>query len=370
VPTGTLEVLTTDALGTALPGVSVQLRGTDREDRVLTWALTTNARGEALFEGVPGGTFEISLADPRTKQETKAKVNLIGGGKERKEFALSHPEERLAAAGLVVDERGGAVGDVELSATAEKKWYRFRSDQEGRFEFWLLPCERVRVLAPFQYPGMGGLNGPIYEPQEFEIPFGTNGLIFRRVGELELVEGMVTAVDRRTGKPVPGAFLRYEQTEPRPLTHTSSGNPVRLACYLVPSTRWAVHAPGYRTRYGLLAELLATEIVHEQPESGPDTLDSSNLLWGGRVFRVEMDLGFEREVAVLDAATKRPIRKAHFVAEDGAVFLTNSEGLVVLTAEQPSKHYIIQADGYERMEWDPDVAKSASRTILLTPRQD
>ncbi len=170
----------------------------------------TDARGHAEFRGLPPGehVFDVrDLRSPYTKIESALELEL--GAREELTLALPAPSTRLAARGRVLDEAGEGLAGLLVGGSDAAGDSRFaRSATDGSFEIWSRPSDTLLVAVD------ANLTSSLFAPRSVEVPFGTEGLIFRRVAQPREMRVLFEVVDARTRRPVAGAELWLLEPEP------------------------------------------------------------------------------------------------------------------------------------------------------------
>ena len=301
------------------------------------WSRATDLQGIARFREVEPGRWQFLAETPDGSARVHGGARVRPGGVQHVELTLSRVD--VAAAGQVLDAAGrplpgvrvgcfrggrvelsldrGLARDVDLEAT----------DAEGRFAF-----VGHRREAAVLVPGLDADDAGIYEPARIEAPYGVEGFVIRRVGELERVRVLLRVRDAAEGAPLL-AELELEHDLPRPAARRLDVlGELAFDAVRAPVARWTVSARGYRERRGALEGWIAL---------------------GGAAVDVALERGFEREYRVVDSATGEPVEGARFSAAGETLATTDREGRAVVRAAEPPVELRVEAHGRFGVSWAP-----------------
>ena len=202
-----IVVLALDDGGRQIPEVDVTLRAESGKVEMRgSRQVTTDARGEAVFEGILPGSYSIGVVDPGLRELTSARQLTVGSG-ERKLVELRVGDFDLSIAGRVIDIDGeplvGLVVQARAYATgsstlrlvpASRDALAGRTDDEGRYEIDGLDEGEYEVVTTRtkDYPSVRQVVRSGLQSADFVI--APEGLI--------PVHGVV--VDERSGEPLEG----------------------------------------------------------------------------------------------------------------------------------------------------------------------
>lgn len=369
--TGSIVAEVRDGAGLGLAGIEVRLSGRDRDGETVERAETSGAGGAARFDRLRGGGYRLAATDPRTRKEIETRgINLVSGDVERIEVALSHPDERLAVGGRVLDDRGRPVAGLEVTFGLGRNAQKATTAADGAFAFWSLPAETVNVAIVRSTVRKDGSAGTVWEPNPAVVPFGTTGLVIRGAesGSIELVVRALDADDRTV---VPGASLTLIVRDAAdPQIETLAGqDPLRASVAAGATVDWTLRAPGYRTRLGTLAGWL--ELAEGAREDAGAATARLETALGGRVRTLTVDLplvrGFSAEIQVHSADIRRRITGVHAQVDGRVVAFGDGAGRLVVELAEAPERLTIEADDHEPLDWFPRGASSA--VLELRPRR-
>ena len=112
--------------------------------------------------------------------------------------------------------------------------------------------------------------------------------------------------------------------------------------------RYTVDAPGYIRAEGRLADL-----VEECGEWGP--------------LRVDLKEGFDRELEIIDRATRRGISKVQVRDGSQVIGTTDAQGRIRVRASSWPEALRLDAPGYRATVWLPAEAEHPGTVIVMEP---
>lgn len=342
-----------DDAGHPLGGVPLRLalQGVHREER--TWQRDTDGSGAGLFGALRAGCYTLSALHPFTGERVETRLDLAQGAQETPILRLSVAGLRLGASGRLVDERGGAIAGASVRLRrASGETIELVSGAQGEFEFWGRP---EAVLSASVAEGVGAAR---FEPVELVVPFGTQGLEFRRVESFESRVLAFEIVEREGGAPVRSARVVFHRGESSAdgasaerSTSLEFGAPsgvVQASFPLRPGLRYAIDAPGHVRSEGTVRELLRRDPARVH-------------------VRVELERGFARTLVLRDRASGRGVEHARVSAAGRELAQTDESGRVTLELAEWPAALELEAAGYSRLLWDPASAPFPGTTVWLDP---
>jgi len=298
----------------------------------------TDTAGRALFVGLPAGSYSVHRGTGPGKDPAHAEL----GPGERAELELLVPRqaERLAVAGLVVDEAGAPLADVSIRALYGPRegpgdtTATVTTDAQGRFELRAAPCDGITLHSDED------VFGDEFSPASIAVPFGTSDVLFTRVRSIARQKVEFEIVDAATAERLDDALvMTYRAPNLDDYSfHRATGGLASPLCSLHPATTLVIELAGYRRATVRLEELLAQE-----PVDG--------------LRRIALDRGLLRRLRVqgFDAAGEQadvPGARVHLGLQ--VLGTTDAKGEVELDLYRwPESPFLVEAAGYVPARWEP-----------------
>jgi hypothetical protein len=295
----------------------------------------TDTEGRIRFGGLHAGAFNLAVWLPEVNGWDERPLELDAGEERRLDVVLDPPAWPAAVEGVVLDEDGQPLADVELGVALDgRRAGVVHSDADGAF------CYRGR-LAPRDgvgarvWVGANVAQGDLFEPAELEVPFGTRGLVFQRAARAALRTFEVDVHDRLTGAPLEGFVLTLDRGRGTELWSDSYSARRRFELRLLSGARARVKARGY----------IAREV---------DLVEALDRLEPGQRLRVGLDPGLDHSFQVLDSDSGAPIQDVLFRSATAGEARTDEQGWIRLRSDHWSAYDITRGDeGYGT--WDPEM---------------
>lgn len=336
-----LGVRVTDRAGVPLVRSAVWLRRSSRLGIQLPQPVPADAEGRVAFDGLPAETFDVSVRLPDSDEWLEGpRVELAPGEHIELEVPLDAALPPLAVEGLVVDAHGGGVEDVLLEVELEDgSGGRAITDREGRFEYRSSSSSETVLIR-----ASNSVFADELDPAEQRVPFGSRGVVVRRMRVLPEVFVVFELVDAETGAPVGDdlgpAILVHRSADPDGRVHAvarfgPTDGVTEVDFRMHDDLHWFALAPGYREARGSIAPF--------DPDGDPPHI------------RVELEPGFERRVVVRDDATGEPLANARFAASGGALWaVSDAAGHAHLEElSWPDGALQVTCPGYRPLFWEP-----------------
>jgi hypothetical protein len=296
----------------------------------------TDAEGRLHFEGLHAGAYTLAVWLPEVNGWDERPLQLASGEERLLEVVLDRPARPVAVEGVVLDEEGRPLADVELGVAFDgRRAGLVTSDAEGMFRFRGPSTPRAELDSRIWVGANVAQYGDHFEPAELEVPFGTRGLVFRRVARAAQRSFEVDVHDRLTGAPIEGFVLSIYRGPGAELWGDSYSARRRFELRLLPGARARVKARGY----------IAREV---------DLVEALDRLEPGQRLRVGLDPGLDHSFQVFDSDTGAPIQDALFRSASAGDARTDEQGWVRLRSDHWSAYDITRGDeGYGT--WDPEM---------------
>ncbi len=235
-------------------------------------------------------------------------------------------------AGVVVDQEGNPLADVEVHPWDWYPQHRTRTNNAGIFRVPLLGAG-AKVEVRFKKEG--------YSPETFiHAPTGTPGWVVA-LGKETLIEGTVRDGD---GKPAAGALIRANQGP-------------KQADGVTITTIWTETKTDDEGRYQLFLQPDVYELLVKSPDQG--VLRQSNVVIARGTHERDLELvpGIAFRAVVVDAQTEEPVAGVRLWHWKDVEARSNAEGLLIIPGMLPGEfRFNVEAPGYSR--WWSEEAKS------------
>jgi hypothetical protein len=349
-PAGVITIHARNEEGRPLANVSLYVSCEDSGTVVRGHHALTDANGEAIIAPLRAACWTVSATHPLTGRTLSRTVDLPRGASKEVDFLLGVGGLRLAASGTVVDEVGYPLGGVTVHAKAgtEEPVALVTSDN-GVFAFWAKPAEHVVLSVG------GGWGDDIYDPALSELPFGVAGLAVVRRAKLETRSLPFVVVDAHSGKSVRKASIVLQHPSQHfaalgavTMRFGAANGVTHVSWKRRDDVRYTVDAPGYLRAEGRLSDLL-----EECGEWGP--------------LRVDLKEGFDRELEVIDRATRRGIAKVQVREGTQVIGTTDAQGRLRVRAAAWPEALRLDAPGYRATVWLPAEAEHPGTVIVMEP---
>ncbi|MGE3172864.1 MAG: hypothetical protein AB7O97_09560 [Planctomycetota bacterium] len=251
----------------------------------------------------------------------------------------------VAIAGRVVDADDQGLGEVQVWCdTPGATWPVAFTAPDGAFRFFA-PRSETGVVST-----AGALGSHRFEPETVTVPFGTTGVVLRRLAEVPTRELGFAVCDAATGQPVPdgGVFAL------RPGARAAGG------------WRWEVLVQG-RASLGVPAHHdLRWRVVCRGYVDAEGSAPASDA-----PLQIALERGYERALLVVDRATATPVPGAIVVEPGGRLRAqADRDGRVALRAPTWPERLLVTADGYRDAIVDPEELTLIAGRIELSRLDD
>ena len=296
----------------------------DTKERVIVGS--TDALGEVRFADVSAGEYRTHVRAPHSEHDLRGELVVEEGGEHVLEVVLASDGLALAVSGVFLDEAGTPTFDASLWVGESRVHGELvYPDVTGRFALYRVPCDQLLVRLSER------VDTDRYAPESVSVPFGTTGLVFRRVETLERRVSRFRVVDADTGESVHGSGVALYFEDSMQSMDVNSGFHGEDHVWIVHADRralrWLAWAPGYVRASGLL----------------PD---------GDAMLEVRLERGDVAPLLVLDALDERPIEGARFLDQGLMEWGTSDgEGRLVLRDASPAGRLAIERLGYRPRVW-------------------
>lgn len=349
-PGGVVHVQLRNDEGRPIAGVSVRVSAHEGGRFSAGRAETSNALGECVFTPLRAACWTIDVVHPLTGRSVQRQVDLPRGGHAQIDVPLSLAGLRLGVSGAVVDEHGYPLEAVQVAVQSPgEEVVTLETGEAGRFEYW------ARGTGPLALGVGGGFLDDLYEPSVSSVPFGTVGLVVRRVEPLETRTASLIVVDALTREPVRNASVVLFHAHGVASSLSSGLLRASADCGVAQiqykpreDATLCIDAPGYKRAQSRLVPLVE--------EAGPLV-----------PLTIELERGFERRVEVRDRITKRLVSGAKITAGESWTVATGSDGSASLASDTWPPPLRVEASGYAPEIWDPATASFPGTVIWLEP---
>lgn len=342
--------------GSALRATGIVLYALSAGQRHEIAATHASRMGLFTFPRPCPGEYVILAHHEPSRRRAERSLQLAAGARERVDLVLAPSSIRLAAAGLVVDERGSPLGGVavaaEIGASLRRgEGVRTRSAGDGAFELWARPAAKLILKAGADY------DSDSFAPAVQELAFGRRDAVLRRIERSPKRKVGLRVLDADTGQPVRAAcvWARSPCGDARRVGRTNGGGVWSETIELNPWTQWRVAAPGYQAQ--------SFTFAHEGHQ--PD--------WNRTDVEVALQAGWIADLFVRDARTGRPIEGAGLWRTGVELGRSGADGWIHADFESPSRAgFRVVRGGFRHAALSPDdLCPFGTRVVLeREPREE
>ncbi len=335
------SVRVVDPRGVPVAGAKVELMS--RSDGSQSFALneTTDESGVAAFSKVPNGAFDLGASHESSRRLTETTIELAPDHASDVEIVLPDSPERLAVRGVVLDENGEPLDDIDVRVESPRGGVGLQTDSNGTFEAWMPPSDALIVEV-----GSTALSD-VFDPPRGPVEFGTTSFVARRSRVPTRTRVRIQIVGRDTGKPIPNARIDSAARSDGVFSEERSKDGwASLNVTDRPDACLLFSAAGYKSVLRECRELLP-------PLARPDDIT------------IELERGFERRLTFVDGDTSEPLSGVTMTHPSGAVVRADGGGNVFLSAPEWPTHYRVECDGYPAFDWEPTAFSSWKRVMRL-----
>jgi hypothetical protein len=326
---GVLQVHVEDDDGLPVKWATIWPTYLNRPNAGITQSGSSDRNGDYSVSGIPGGVYWVQVSERNTNRHASQEVDVVEG--ETRQVTIRLPAISVAVSGRVVDDSSAPLEGIEVVfTTSDGQDGRCFTDEEGSFEWKSVHAEKIRVVADPE--------GDLYRPDIEDVPFGTPGLVFRRVRDVPESSFRVELTDSSTGERISEGGVLLSQDKPLGggLWFPSLDEPVSWkVCGM---SRYLAAGRGFREAFGPLDAHI--------DRSGQEP-----------VLRVSLEFGTRREVIVFQGSTSWDVSAP---SPDVAVHVngeysgkTDQCGRYLIDCMDPDPEVLFIKQGFKEELWHP-----------------